>query len=98
MNGPEQINYHSQDDKESEAMSGRSQDALQRNSTHGGPTDTRHMAMTPRALPSFCLWDLASALGPSPISLDQRPYCIRMEVRLEGHAGGPHPPIVGMMK
>ena len=89
MNGWKQIDYHSQDNKKSEAMSGRSQDVLQRNSTHGGTTDTRHTAMTPRALPLFCLWDLASALDPSPTSLDQRPLCVGMEVQLERHTGGP---------
>ena len=47
--------------------------------------------MTTRALPLFCLEDLASALDPSPISPDQRLSCIKMEVRLEGHAGGPLP-------
>ena len=34
---------------------------------------------------------LISALDPSPNSPDQRPYCIRMEVQLEGCAGGPLP-------
>ena len=91
MNEPEQIDYHSQDNKESKAMSRRSQDALPRNSTHGGTNNTRHMATTPRALALFCLWDLASALDPSPTSPDQRLYCVRMEVWLEGHAGGPLP-------
>ena len=91
MNGLEQIDFHSQDDKESEAMSRRSQDALLRNNTHGGTTNTRHTAMTPRALPLFCLWDVASALDPGPTSPDWRLYCIRMEVPLEEHAGDPPP-------
>ena len=50
--------------------------------------------MTLRVLPLFCLWDLAAAVDAAPpgqAGQDQRPYCIRMEVRLEGHAGGPPP-------
>ena len=83
--------YHSQDNKESEAKTGRSQDALLKYITQGGTTDTRYMVTTPRVSPLFCLWDLASALDAAPQSQNWRLYCIRMEVRLEGHAIGPPP-------
>ena len=91
MSRLEHTDCHSQDDKESEAKTRRSQDAPLENSTQGGTSDTRYMVMTPRVLPLFNLWDLASALDAAPLSQDQRPYCIRMEVRLEGHTGGPLP-------
>ena len=34
---------------------------------------------------------LAAALDTAPPGQDWRPYCIRMEVRLEGHTGCPPP-------
>ena len=91
MSGLEQSDYHSNDDKEPKARSGRSQDAPPRNSNQGGNADARYTVMTSRVSPLFCLWDLASALDAAPPSWDQRPYCIRMEVRLERHARSPPP-------
>ena len=94
MSGLEHTDYHSQDDRESEAKAERSQDALLENSIQGGTTDTRYMVMTLRVLPLFCLWELAAALDVAPpgqAGQDQRPYCVRMEIRLEGHAGCPPP-------
>ena len=91
ISGLEHTDYHGQNDKESEAKTRRSQDTLLENSTQGGTTNTRYIVMTPRVSPLFCLLDLASALDAAPPSQDQRPYCVRMEVRFKEHTRGPPP-------